>query len=199
IQKLERKHQFQVPIDAVLLNEVRNLVEYPTVFHGTFKEEFLSIPEEVLVTSMKEHQRYFPVQNQSGQLLPFFIGVRNGNDYQIENVVSGNEKVLQARLADGQFFYEEDQKHSIADFLQELKRVVFHEKVGTVHEKTKRVYQLAEKLATSLNFTEDELNVVRRSAEICKFDLVTEMVNEFPELQGVMGEKYALLFGEKPE
>lgn len=199
IQKVEDEHQFKAMIDPNLLQEVRNLVEYPTVFHGSFKEDFLKVPNEVLITSMQEHQRYFPVQDEEGNLLPYFIGVRNGDDDRLENVIRGNEKVLQARLADGQFFYEEDQKQSIDHYLKELKRVIFHEKVGTIHEKTERVKQLAEKTAKTLHFSQKELQHLKRAAEISKFDLVTEMVNEFPELQGVMGEKYALLFGEKLE
>lgn len=196
IHKIETERGFKIPVDRALLNEVRNLVEYPTVFAGSFESKFLALPSEVLITSMKEHQRYFPVKSSEGKLLPYFIGVRNGNDYAIENVIKGNEKVLYARLSDGQFFYEEDQKHSIDYYLEKLTRVVFQEKLGTISDKVERVTRITFELSQLLNLDETTTKLAIRSAEICKFDLVTNMVNEFTELQGIIGEKYACYFGE---
>lgn len=196
IHQLESEKECQIPVDPDLLAEVRNLVEYPTVFMGSFEKKFLELPSEVLITSMKEHQRYFPVKSNKGELLPYFIGVRNGNHYAIDNVIKGNEKVLYARLSDGQFFYEEDHKHSIEYYLEKLERVVFQEKLGTINDKTKRIVYITEHISHELKLDEVTTNAAIRSAEICKFDLVTNMVNEFTELQGIIGGKYARHFGE---
>lgn len=193
---LEEEKGFQIEIEDDLLAEVRNLVEYPTVFHGSYDEKYLNLPTEVLITSMKEHQRYFPVKSTSGKLLPYFVSVRNGNDYKIETVAKGNEKVLSARLSDGQFFYEEDQKKNIDFYQDKLTRVVFQEKLGTTSEKVARVTAITTQLAKLLQLDEQATQQTVRAAEISKFDLMTDMVNEFTELQGIMGEKYATLFGE---
>ena len=198
IHRLEAEKNVHIPVDAALLNEVRNLVEYPTVFIGAFEAKFLKLPSEVLIISMKEHQRYFPVEAADGELLPHFVGVRNGDDYAIEHVIKGNEKVLYARLSDGQFFYEEDQKHPIDYYLEKLDRVVFQEKLGTISDKLDRVVHLTRKLAVHLNLDEATTKLALRAAAISKFDLVTNMVNEFTELQGVIGEKYASILGENP-
>ena len=194
--QLEKEENFHIEIDADLLTEVRNLVEYPTVFYGRFDEAYLKLPTEVLITSMKEHQRYFPVKTAEGNLLPYFVSVRSGNDYEIQTVVKGNEKVLSARLADGQFFYEEDQKQNIDFYQEKLTRVVFQEKLGTTHEKVERLIALTKRLTKLLDVDAEVSVKTVRAAEISKFDLMTEMVNEFTELQGIMGEKYARLFGE---
>lgn len=199
IEQLEKEHGYVISIDSNLLNEVKNLVEYPTVFVGSFDEKYLDLPTEVLIISMKEHQRYFHVEDNKGDLLPYFVGVRNGDTYKLDNVVKGNEKVLHARLADAQFFYEEDNKNSIDYYQEKLKDVVFQEKLGTIRDKTKRVQQITKEIATRLSVSAEELQKADRAAEICKFDLTTNMVNEFTELQGVMGEKYALNFGEDEE
>ncbi|WP_018931601.1 glycine--tRNA ligase subunit beta [Gracilibacillus lacisalsi] len=196
IKQLEQENGWDIPVDDDLLTEVAHLVEYPTVFFGHFSEEFLHIPKEVLITSMKEHQRYFPVQTKDNQLLPFFIGVRNGTNDHIGTVSRGNEKVLQARLQDAQFFYEEDQKQSIDNNLKQLDRMVFQESLGTIADKVKRVIEISEIIATELDLTELEKKQIERAAKISKFDLVTNMVNEFTELQGIMGRKYATIFGE---
>ncbi|MBY7143357.1 glycine--tRNA ligase subunit beta [Virgibacillus sp. NKC19-3] len=196
IKRLEEKENVQIPVDQELLDEVRNLVEYPTVFIGSYDQKFLQLPSEVLITSMKEHQRYFPVKSKDNDLLPYFVGVRNGDDHELETVIRGNEKVLRARLSDAQFFYEEDQKHSIDSYLEKLKRVVFQEKLGTISDKVKRVVHLTTKLADLLNIDEKARDIAVRAAEISKFDLMTNMVNEFTGLQGVIGEKYALHYGE---
>ncbi|KGR72345.1 glycine--tRNA ligase subunit beta [Streptococcus phocae subsp. salmonis] len=196
IKALEAKHQVQVDIDEDLLNEVLNLVEYPTAFMGSFDASYLNLPEEVLVTSMKNHQRYFVVRNQDGQLMPNFISVRNGNAEHIENVIKGNEKVLVARLEDGDFFWREDQKLLIADLVAKLTNVTFHEKIGSVAEHMNRSRVIAASLAQKANLSASETSAVDRAAQIYKFDLLTGMVGEFDELQGIMGEKYALLAGE---
>lgn len=194
--QLEQKEGFRIQIEDDLLTEVRNLIEYPTVFYGTFDEGYLNLPTEVLITSMKEHQRYFPVKTTEGKLLPYFVSVRNGDDYEMQTVVRGNEKVLSARLADGQFFYEEDQKQTIDFYQEKLTRVVFQEKLGTTHEKVQRVTNITKRLTELLNVDVKTTDQTVRAAEISKFDLMTDMVNEFTELQGIMGEKYARHFGE---
>lgn len=196
IKEIEAEQQFNVIIDDDLLNEVHNLVEYPTAFFGTFKKEYLTLPSEVLITSMKEHQRYFPVKNDKDELLAYFVGVRNGDETDMETIVRGNEKVLRARLADGEFFYTEDQKVSLDEYLERLKSVVFQEKIGTLSEKVDHVMTITTQIAEKLNTDDETKHHARRAAEICKFDLVTNMVDEFPELQGIMGEKYAINFGE---
>ncbi|SEN56020.1 glycyl-tRNA synthetase beta chain [Amphibacillus marinus] len=196
IEALAKAQNWQVPIEADLLEEVTQLVEYPTVFFGTFSRDYLTVPEEALITSMKEHQRYFPVRDQANQLLPYFVAVRNGNDQHLANVARGNEKVLNARLADAVFFYTEDQKQSIDSNNEKLSRMVFQEKLGTISDKVNRVSIIANQLASQLGLTDDQRALVTRAADISKFDLVTQMVNEFTNLQGIMGEKYALIAGE---
>ncbi|HLR40127.1 MAG TPA: glycine--tRNA ligase subunit beta [Virgibacillus sp.] len=196
IKMLEERKGFRVPTEQELLDEVRNLVEFPTVFTGSYDPSFLQLPSEVLVTSMKEHQRYFPVTSNDGTLLAYFVGVRNGDDHAIDTVVRGNEKVLHARLSDAWFFYEEDQKQSIAFFQEKLERVVFQEKLGTIDDKVKRIVHISKQLGQLLDVDEEILAKTVRTAEICKFDLTTNMVNEFTELQGMMGETYAIYFGE---
>jgi glycyl-tRNA synthetase beta chain len=199
IKELEQQHNWVIPIDESLLEEVTHLVEYPTVFYGEFEKRFLDIPKEVLITSMKEHQRYFPVMNHTSELQPFFVAVRNGTNQHIEKVAKGNEKVLRARLQDAQFFYEEDQQLSIERNVQQLSKMVFQEQLGTIADKVNRVNKIAKIIARKLSLQDDVTQKVTRASEICKFDLVTNMVNEFTELQGVMGHKYALIFGEDKE
>ncbi|MDC3415549.1 glycine--tRNA ligase subunit beta [Aquibacillus salsiterrae] len=198
LKQLEETKDWQIMLDKELLDEVHHLVEYPTVFFGQFSEEFLEVPDEALITSMKEHQRYFPVLSKDGKLLPYFVAVRNGNDQYIETVAKGNEKVLRARLSDARFFYEEDQKLSIEHNLEKLTRMVFQERLGTIADKVNRVVSISSNIAHFLDLDEEQTNKVIRAATISKFDLVTNMVNEFTELQGIMGEKYAVLFGEDP-
>lgn len=198
IKEIEKEKGFDVLIEADLLSEVTNLVEYPTVFQGSFAEEFLELPSEVLIISMKEHQRYFPVLSE-GKLLPYFIGVRNGDRTALETVIKGNEKVLRARLADAEFFYEEDRNSTIDTYLEKLDRVVFQEKLGTMREKSKRVQTISNQIASKQALSPHSIEQVVRAAEISKFDLVTEMVNEFTELEGVIGEIYAKHFNEDDE
>lgn len=199
LEKIEDENGWVIPVDVDLLEEVTNLVEYPTALYGRFEEEFLEIPSEVLITSMKEHQRYFPVKSTSGELLPHFITVRNGDHLHIEKVARGNEKVLRARLADAAFFYKEDQKMQIDEALEKLKNVVYHEDIGTIAGKSERVRKLVGLVAERLDLAPDVIKFADRAAKISKFDLVSQMVYEFPELQGIMGEKYALQKGESPE
>ncbi|MCM3215342.1 glycine--tRNA ligase subunit beta [Niallia taxi] len=198
IKKIAEENDWIIPIDADLLEEVNNLVEYPTALFGKFEEAFLELPTEVLITSMKEHQRYFPVKSKDNTLLPYFITVRNGDHNHLEKVAKGNEKVLRARLADAAFFYKEDQKQDIDKLLAKLQSIVYHEEIGTLSEKVARVQGLTNNIADTLNFSADEKKNADRAAQISKFDLVTNMVYEFPELQGLMGEKYALQKGEAP-
>jgi glycyl-tRNA synthetase beta chain len=196
IENLLEENDWNIPVDENLLEEVNNLVEYPTVLFGKFEESFLDLPEQVLITSMKEHQRYFPVKSKDGNLLPFFVTVRNGDHMHLDTVAKGNEKVLRARLSDASFFYNEDQKLKIEDCLKKLTTIVYHEEIGTLSKKNARVQEFANDIARLINVTDDEQRSINRAAEICKFDLVTNMVYEFPELQGQMGERYALQKGE---
>ncbi|MBF0787582.1 MULTISPECIES: glycine--tRNA ligase subunit beta [unclassified Streptococcus] len=198
IKAIETAQNVVVEIDPDLLNEVLNLVEYPTAFMGAFDAKYLEVPEEVLVTSMKNHQRYFVVRDQAGRLLPNFISVRNGNAAFLDNVIKGNEKVLVARLEDGEFFWREDQKLQIADLITRLKTVTFHEKIGSLHEHMARTAAISSLLADQAGLSDEEKKDLSRAAAIYKFDLLTGMVGEFDELQGIMGEKYALLAGETP-
>lgn len=197
LNDFEKEQNWVIPVDEELLEEVNNLVEYPTALFGKFEEDYLSLPDEVLVTTMKEHQRYFPVRNQKGELQPFFVTVRNGDHNHLENVAKGNEKVLRARLSDANFFYKEDQKLKIENAVLKLDKIVFHEELGTLGEKVKRIVKLSRLLADKIHASNDEKNSIERAATICKFDLVTNMVYEFPELQGKIGEKYARISGEE--
>lgn len=180
--------------DEELLEQVCYLVEYPSAVHGTFSPEFLKVPKEVLITSMRSHQRYFSIVDANGGLLPGFITINNTLSEDPTVVVKGNERVLRARLSDARFFFEEDQKIRLDDRVEALKKVVYQQKLGTSFEKMERFRTLAEGLADQLN------PAVRiqtsRAAWLCKADLVSGMVGEFPEVQGVMGREYALLEGE---
>lgn len=196
IKEIQDENNWVININPGLLEEVNNLVEWPTAFFGKFDKKYLQLPSEVLITSMKDNQRFFYVNDQNGNILPFFISVRNGNSEYIENVIAGNEKVLTARLEDAMFFYQEDQAKDIDFYVNKLKKVSFHDKISTMFEKMQRVEKIAEVIGQHAKLTDQELKDVKRAAQIYKFDLVTGMVGEFSELQGVMGEKYALLKGE---
>lgn len=184
----------EVEFDDDLLEEVTHLVEYPTAFYGEFDETYANLPKEVVTTPMKEHQRYFPVL-KDGKLLPNFIAVRNGNDYCIDKVKSGNEKVLEARLADALFFYKEDTKKDLESYIEKLKTVVFQAKLGTVYDKTLRIEKLSLDILDVLKLSEEKEDT-KRAAKLSKADLVTGMVFEFTELQGIMGREYAKVSGE---
>ena len=184
----------EIEFDEELLEEVTHLVEYPTAFYGEFDEDYAKLPKEVVITPMKQHQRYFPVL-KDGKLLPNFIAVRNGDSHRIDNVKKGNEKVLEARLADALFFYKEDTKKSLESYIEKLKTVVFQAKLGTVYDKSLRIEKLANDILEKLNETDIKEDTLR-AAKLCKADLVTGMVFEFTELQGVMGREYAKVSGE---
>ena len=191
IVQLERENAIKVEIDRDLLAEVVNLVEYPTAFLGSFKANYLQLPEEAIITPMQDHQRYFPVRDLSGKLVNHFVGVRNGVDLHLDQVIAGNEKVLVARLADARFFFDEDCKHPLDYFIEKLKAVVFQQELGTIFHKIERIVNLAHHLSISLHLSPAEQAVVTKAAQYCKADLASNMVHEFPELQGIMGEKYA--------
>ncbi|RLB07319.1 MAG: glycine--tRNA ligase subunit beta, partial [Deltaproteobacteria bacterium] len=182
--------------DEDLLEEITYLVEYPVAICGRFDNGYLDLPKEVLITAMQQHQRYFPVVDGQGRLLPYFVAVSNIMARDMEVVREGNERVLRARLADAQFFFQEDQKVPLEQRVQELKGVIFQAKLGTSYEKVIRIRELALRLAEEL--APEDKEVVARGAYLCKADLVTEMVGEFPHLQGVMGREYALRSGEDP-
>lgn len=197
INALAREKDWNIAIKDDLLEEVLFLVETPTALFGTFDPSFLEIPQDVLITSMREHQRYFPVLDKQGQLLPYFVTVRSGDSRSLDIIARGNEKVLRARLSDAKFFYEEDQKLHIKEALSKLESIVFHDELGTIGDKVRRIRRIADSLAVKLGVSAETADSVSRAADICKFDLVTQMVYEFPELQGVMGEDYARKAGEK--
>ena len=193
ITALEKEHNVVVEKDEELLDEVVYLLEYPTALMGSFDEKYLRLPKEVIITPMKEHQRYFPVMDAKGELLPHFVTVRNGLPRNIEIVTAGNEKVLRARLADAEFFYDEDLKIDLGSNVERLKPIVFHITMGTLFEKVERMVELAAYLADALG---EDAEKAKRGAYLAKADLVSNMVYEFPELQGIMGEYYAVAQGE---
>ncbi|NPV26840.1 MAG: glycine--tRNA ligase subunit beta [Firmicutes bacterium] len=198
IQQLAAQHGGWVEPDEELLEEVTHLLEYPTALCGGFSEDYLVLPREVLITTMREHQRYFPVLDSQGNLLPKFITVRNGTADHLSVVQTGNEKVLRARLADAWFFYEEDLKTPLATNVEKLQKIVFQESLGTVYEKVERIRVLVRYLGQKLGLSDEQLADADRAAYLTKADLVTNMVYEFPELQGIMGADYARQNGEKP-
>jgi glycyl-tRNA synthetase beta chain len=179
-------------ISEALLAEVVNLVEWPTAVAGTFDQTFLELPSEVVTTEMVSHQRYFPVRDASGELLPYFITISNGDPAKSTVIAAGNERVIRARLSDGQFFFKADQVIPLADYLPKLEAVTFQADLGSVRAKVDRIQQNAQRIAQQLQFDASVAATIDRAALLCKADLVTQMVGEFPELQGVMGEKYAL-------
>jgi len=189
-----------IPEDEALLAEVTNLVEKPTALRGSFDPDFLKLPQEVLITVMKKHQRYFPmVEPETGKMLPYFIAVRNGDREHLNVVRTGNEEVLRARFTDAAFFYEDDTQKPLEDFLSKLTTLTFQEKLGSVFDKVARLTVLVPRLGQLLRVSPKDLAVSERAAQICKADLGTQMVVELTSLQGVMGREYALLGGEKPE
>lgn len=197
--ELARDNGGEVLMDEELLEEIVYLVEYPTALLGGFEAEYLKLPKEVVITPMKEHQRYFPVVDKNKKLMNYFITVRNGDNRFLDTVREGNERVLRARLADADFFYSEDRKNSLESCVEKLKNVVFQETLGTIYDKTQRITAIAEYLAEAAGLSYDSRKHLLRAAYLCKADLVTNMVKEFDELQGIMGREYALLQGEKEE
>lgn len=199
IEEIAKTHNGHAEITEDLLEEVIYLVEYPTALCGTFEDKYLKLPKEAVMTPMRDHQRYFPVLDDNNNLLPLFITVRNGGDYCLDKVQHGNERVLRARLADAQFFFDEDRKHSLYDYVEKLKTVVFQEGLGTIYDKANRLAELSAFIGEKVNATEDEIKTTKRAAILAKADLVSAMVCEFTELQGIMGREYALLDGEGQE
>ncbi len=184
-------------LDQGLIDTVTNLVEIPWGVCGSFDEKFLALPDEALITSMREHQKYFPVVDGEGRLLPLFVAVNNTDIKDRELAINGHERVLRARLEDGLFFFNEDKKKTLASRMESLSGIIFQRSLGTMAEKSERIADLAAWLADRLEpgLKEDAV----RAARLAKVDLLTEMVGEFPSLQGIIGRDYALLDGEKPE
>ncbi|MDO9533748.1 MAG: glycine--tRNA ligase subunit beta [Bacillota bacterium] len=200
VQAAALSQKVRALIDSDLLEEVTFLVEHPEPVLCSFPEEYLQLPREVLVTTMQSHQRYFPVENTDGELCPYFITVSNNSAAALSNVRSGNEKVLKARLADARFFYQEDLKTTLEQKVEKLKYILFQEELGTIFEKTQRLIKISEYLTDHFSgLSEAEKKAALRAAYLSKADLSTNMVGEFPELQGVMGKEYALRSGESED
>lgn len=185
--------------NADLLEEINYLVEYPTPLYGRIDDEFLKLPVPAVVTPMRDHQRYYPVRNEDGSLMPYFLTVRNGGTKALENVQHGNEKVLRARLDDAKFFFENDRKKTLEGHRDDLTRINYQEGMGDMRDKADRLQKLTEAIGKDWGFTAEEAADADRAAFLSKSDLATGMVTEFTELQGEMGKEYALLDGEKPE
>lgn len=202
-KKLEGKNFAYVDITDNLLNEVVGLVEYPVVLVGKIPEKFMKLPEEVIITPMRAHQRYFPTRNSDGTLAPYFVFVANNIAEDGGNtIISGNQRVLNARLSDALFFFETDLKKPLESHLEKLKKIVFNEKLGTVFDRIARIMDICDNLCDSIeknNLDEDYKNILKRAVLLAKCDLSTNMVCEFTELQGIIGAHYARLQGEKKE
>lgn len=196
VAKAEAETGFTAVLHPKTLVEVINLAEYPTVLVGTFDEEFLNVPEEIIVDAMLVHQRYFPLYDKDGKLTNRFIVVSNGDPACAETIVDGNERVVRARLYDAKFFYDEDLKQPLESYVDHLGEVVFQEKLGTMLDKTNRIQRLADHLAEDAGLAGQDLSDVERAARLCKADLVTSAVVEFTSVQGVMGSYYAAASGE---
>lgn len=189
IEKIINKNDLKLVEDDSLLDEVSGLVEYPVALLGSIEKRFLELPKEVLATSIKIHQKYFSIQTKNGEVAPYFITISNNDPSDKSQVTEGNERVLKARLYDAEFFFQEDKKVSLEKRVQDLKGVIFHKKLGTVYEKTERMVFISEKIAMNLGIR--NVKDVKRGALLSKSDLVTNMVAEFPDLQGVVGRYYA--------
>jgi len=193
-QEVAARHGGRPVLDEDFLTMVANLVEYPAVVCGSFREEYLQLPEEVVISPLRKHQRYFPVMDEKGRLLPYFVAISNMITKDMDAIREGNEQVLRARLADAAFFYEEDKKVPLADRVPKLVRIIFQEQLGTVYDKAQRMVELASFLAERIDPSLKEQ--ARRAALLAKADLLTQMVKEFPALQGIIGREYARLHGE---
>lgn len=196
INDIAEKNNGKAVIDPDLLDEVTALVEWPVSFLGNFNSDFLKLPKEVLISSMQDHQKYFPVVDEKGNLLPCFISVANIESKNPELIRRGNERVIQPRLSDAAFFWERDLKHGLANHITSLKKVIYQKQLGTLHEKSERLIKTSSSLAELLNL---DVKAARRAAELCLCDLLTDMVSEFPDLQGTMGRYYAEADGEDAE
>ena len=195
LESIAKEHDARLIYDDELLEEVVNLVEYPVVVIGSFEDRFLKLPKEVLVTSMKDHQRYFAFM-KDGKLLNMFAAISNIKTDNMDIIRNGYERVLRARFSDAEFFFEEDKKHKLESFVEKLGDMLFHEKLGTQLDRTNRLVELSGFVANLMGFNEEK---AKRAAYLSKADLLTQMVYEFPELQGVMGREYALISGEDKE
>jgi glycyl-tRNA synthetase beta chain len=198
VEAAAKKQGGKADITTELLEEVTNLVEWPTAVVGKFDEEFLILPPEAITTIIVKNQRYFPIlkSEASSELLPYFITISNGDPEKSDVIATGNGRVVRARLADGDFFYKADLAKPLESYLPQLEKVTFQEDLGTVRDKINRFSKIANLIADQLQVTEAERENITRAALLCKADLVTQMVYEFPELQGIMGQKYALASGE---
>lgn len=197
VKQIAKEQGGEALFEEGLLEEVNFLVEYPTALYGKFSQDYLALPPEVLITTMREHQRYFPVIDHSGKLLPVFITVRNGTADHIHIVRDGNERVLKARLADAKFFFDEDKKTPLVEQVEKLRNIVFQEGLGSIHDKVERLMKLAEIMPKMLEMDPVVSEKAKRVAFLSKADLVTNMVKEFTELQGIMGREYALVSQEE--
>lgn len=196
VAEIEKKTGYKSVLHPKTLVEVVNLCEFPTVLMGTFDEEFLAVPEEIIVDAMLVHQRYFPLYDANGSLVNHFLVVGNGDPKHSDTIIDGNERVVRARLFDAKFFYDEDLKKPLADYVPQLSDVVFQEKLGTVYEKTLRIQRLAEFMAKQAGLSGQDATDASRAAYLCKADLVSSAVVEFTSVQGVMGSYYAKAAGE---
>ena len=198
VEKVAQSVSGYAEVNHDLLAEVVDLVEWPTAVVGRFDEEFLNLPTQVTITEMESHQRYFPVRPKAGSdaLLPYFITVSNGDPAKSELITQGNERVIRARLADGKFFFDADRKKPLEAYVPQLEAVTFEASLGSVLDKANRVVDIAALLSDQLGLSEQEKQLATRAAKLCKADLVTQMVGEFPELQGYIGQKYAAASGE---
>ncbi|MCK4532171.1 glycine--tRNA ligase subunit beta, partial [bacterium] len=183
--------------DDTLIEEINFLLEYPTAVLGEFSEKYLNLPREVLITCMRHHQKYFSVINREGKLLPYFVALRNGTSEYLEVLREGLEKVLVARFQDAEFYFKQDTGSSLEEKVEKLKKVVYHKELGSLYEKVKRVIEVSEFISRKMDGLDFRLPIVKRIAFLSKADLVTEMVKEFPELEGVMGKIYAAHSGEE--
>lgn len=199
VNRLAKEKGGNIIHDEDLLEEIVQINEYPTPFIGNFSEQYLKLPKEVIVTPMKDHQRYFPIEGDNKELLPFFISVRNGDDKGIENVAKGNEKVLVARLEDAKFFYEQDMQKPLEEYTNQLDSLGFHDGLGNMAQKSNRLKNLVKSLGAQLDISSDTVDHAVRAAELSKADLVTKTVIEFTELQGTIGRIYAQKSGENKQ
>ncbi len=199
LNRLARENGGVPMVDKDLMDEVVHIIEYPTVFLGKIPEEYLDLPQEVIITPMKDHQRYFPVVKPNEKtLLPYFLSVRSGDDKGIENVVQGNERVLVPRLEDAKFFYDQDLSKTLDEHAEKLEGLTYHEELGTMKDKTDRLVSLSQQIGRRISCGADTIEHLGRAAELSKADLVTNMVIEFTELEGTMGRIYARKAGENP-
>lgn len=198
LNRIAQENGGKVLHDEDLLEEVVYLVEYPTVLCGGFEDKYLKLPDGAVITPMKDHQRYFPLRDKAGNLLPKFLTVRNGGTDFIDLVRVGNERVLRARLADAEFFFNEDRKRSLEERYEDLQKIVFQEGLGNMQDKTKRLLKVANFFVKEWKLDARETKLLERAIHLAKVDLTTAMVTEFTELQGEMGKEYALLDGEDP-